>query len=135
MGARITKGAGLDIRLEKIAERSTRELRRVHSNGAQRMAETATQMAPFKSGELEGSINVLETKEVGNRKTFTVEATAPHAHYMHEGLYNLGPGSQAKDDVSPFPVGRKFMERAAAWLIRDWRFYDKARAAVRKGKK
>ncbi|MDX5412909.1 MAG: HK97 gp10 family phage protein [Rhodobacterales bacterium] len=133
MGIRITRGADLDIRLEKIAERSTRQLRRVHAEGSEKLAEVAAAMAPFKTGELEDSIMVIDTKERGNRIDRTVTVEAPHAIYMHEGFYNLGPGSQAKNDSSEHAVGRKFMERAAAWLIRDWKFYEKARAAVRKG--
>ena len=135
MGIRITRGAGLDIRLEKIAERSTRELRKVHRDGAYAMAETASEMAPFKSGELEGSIDVLETVEVGNRKTFTVQAEAPHAIYMEEGVYELGKGSREKDAASQHRVGRKFMERSAQWLHQEWGFGRKLRNAVKRGKK
>lgn len=138
MGARITRGAGLDLRLEKIAERSTRDLRHVHREGAEKLADTAREMAPVLEHRIENAIGVLETKEVGNRKTFTVEvdgSKAPHAVYMHEQIYNLGAKSQAKNATSQHQVGRKYMERAVAWLIREWRFYDKARAAVRKGKK
>lgn len=135
MGIRITHGAGLDIRLEKIAEKSSRELRRVHREGAYAMAETASEMAPFKTGELEGSIDVLETVETGNRKTFTVQAEAPHAIYMEEGIYELGPGSKEKDARSQHRVGRKFMERSVQWLHMDWDFGRKLRNAVKRGKK
>ena len=135
MGIRITRGAGLDIRLEKKAAASTRQLRRIHRDGAYAMRDTAREMAPFKTGELEGSIDVLETREVGNRKTFTVRAEARHAIYMHEGIYDLGPGSLAKDRSSQHKVGRKFMERAAVWLQREWRFGERARAAVKKALK
>lgn len=135
MGIRITRGGDFDIRLEKIAQRSTRQLRRVHQQGADKMAETASAMTPYKTGELEDSVAVVQTKEVGNRITRTVVVEAPHAVYMHEGIYNLGPGSESKNQSSEHSVGRKFMERAAAWLIRDWKFYEKARAAIRPGMK
>lgn len=135
MGIRISKGADLDIWLEKVADRSTRQLRRVHQEGAEQLAEVAAEMAPYKIGELEGSIGVEEVKQNGNRVDRRVSVKADHAIYMHEGIYDLGPGSVAKQQSTSFRVGRKFMERAAQWLIRDWRFYEKARAAVRKGKK
>lgn len=135
MGIRITRGADLDIWLEKVADRSTRQLRRVHKEGSELLAEVAAEMSPYKTGELEGSVEVEEMKQYGNRVDRRVTVEAPHAIYMHEGIYDLGPGSLAKQETSRFRVGRKFMERATQWLIRDWRFYEKARAAVRKGKK
>jgi len=136
MGAKIKRGAGLDLRLEKTAEKSTRALRNVTRDGAYELAETARQMAPVLSGDLEGSIQVTETIESGNRKDFTVGTEGvPYAIFMHEQIYELGPASQAKDNTSPHRVGRKYMERAVSWLIRDWGFYQKARAAVRKGNK
>lgn len=138
MGIRITRGAGLDIRLEKIAERSTRQLRRVHADGAEKLRETAEAMAPYKTGNLEESIFIQSTKETGNRITRTIvldDARAPYGIYMHEGIYDLGPGSEAKNNASEHTVGRKFMERAAVWLIREWKFYEKARAAIRAGMK
>jgi len=136
MGIRITRGAGLDIRLEKIAEKSTRQLRRVHRDGAYKMAEVARQMAPVLKGDLEGSIKVQETKESGNRKVFTVVTQGvKYAVYMHENIYDLGPLSQAKNEAGRFTVGRKYIERSAQWLIRDWKFYEKAKNAVRTGKK
>lgn len=136
MGIRITRGAGFDIRLEKIAEKTTRQLRRVHRDGAYAMAETARQMAPVLEGDLEGSIKVQETVEVGQRKTFTVVTEGvPYAIYMHENVYDLGPLSRAKDEAGQHRVGRKFMDRAAVWLVREWGFMRKARAAVKEGKK
>lgn len=133
MGIRITRGAGLDLRLEKTADRSTRALRRVHADGAKKLAETARAMAPVLKGDLEGSIEVQTTVEVGNRKTLTVKTEGvAHAIYMHENIYNLGPRSLEKDATSAHRVGRKYMERAAAWLINDWGFYTKAREAVKK---
>lgn len=137
MGIKISRGADLDIRLEKIAERSTRALRDVHRKGAHAMRDTAEEMVPFKTGELEGSVDVVETIETGNRKTFTVVAEASHAIYMHDGVYDLGKGSLEKQKSSRFTVGRKYMERAVAWLIRDWGLMEKSRAAVKqaKGKK
>lgn len=136
MGLRITRGADFDIRLEKIAERSTRQLRRVHADGADQLLKTAQAMAPVLTGNLEESIFIQETKEVGNRITRTIildESRAPYGVYMHEGIYNLGKLSEAKNATSEHTVGRKFMERAAAWLIRDWKFYEKARAAIKQG--
>ncbi len=136
MGIRITRGAGFDIRLEKIAEKTTRQLRRVHRDGAYAMAETAKQMAPVLEGDLEGSIKVQETIEVGQRKTFTVITEGvPYAVYMHENVYELGPLSRAKNEAGQHQVGRKFMDRAAVWLVREWGFMRKARAAVKEGKK
>lgn len=98
---------------------------------------TAQEMAPYKEGTLEGSIGVIETKEEGNRITRTVgHVDQPHyAVYMHEGIYNLGPGSQAKNAAGEHMVGRKYIERAAQWLIREWGFYERAKAAIKEGKK
>tara|TARA_R110000851_G_scaffold59347_11_gene137424 strand:- start:13140 stop:13550 length:411 start_codon:yes stop_codon:yes gene_type:complete len=136
MGIRITRGAGLDIRLEKIAQKTTRQLRRVHRDGAYKMAEVAQQMAPVLSGDLEMSIHVQETVESGQRKVFTVVADGtPYAIYMHENVYELGTLSALKDQSGQFRVGRKFIDRSAQWLIRDWKFYEKARNAVKTGKK
>lgn len=136
MGIKITRGAGLDIRLDKIAAKTTRQLRRVHRDGAYAMAETARQMAPVLEGNLEGSIKVQETIEVGQRKTFTVVTEGvPYAIYMHENIYDLGPRSTMKNESGEHRVGRKYMERAAVWLIREWGFMRKARAAVKEGKK
>lgn len=136
MGVKITRGAGLDIRLEKIASKSTRQLRRVHRDGAYQMAEVARQMAPVLTGDLEGSITVQETVESGNRKTFTVMTEGvKYALWMHENIYELGPLSQEKNSNSEHRVGRKYMERAAVWLVRDWEFNRKARDAVKRGKK
>jgi len=135
MGIKIIKGADFDIQLVKIAERSTRQLRRVHRDGAHKMAEVAQDMAPYKKGELEDSISVEEVEGVFNRKEFHVTVDAPHAVYMHEGVYSLGPGSEAKDGASPYKVGRKFMDRAADWLVQDWGLYKRLRSELRKAKK
>lgn len=135
MGIRITRGAGLDIRLEKIAERSSRQLRRVHRDASYAAADTAKQMAPVLREDLEMSIGVQETREVGNRKVFTIQAEAPHAKYMHEGIYDLGPRSRAKDESGQHAVGRKFIERALEWLHRDWGFRQKLANAMKEGKK
>ena len=134
MGIKLVRGADFDIRLERIAEKSTRALRRVNKEGAEAFADTAKQMAPYKSGTLEEDIGVIETKEVGNTITRTIGHINPpkYAIYMHEGLYSLGRGSRAKQAASQFTVGRKYIERAAQWLIQDWHFYEKCKAALRK---
>lgn len=135
MGIRLTQGADLAVRLEKRAERTTRQLRRVHRDGAFALAETIEQMVPYKTGELEGSVEVTEERGARGRKIFNIEAHAPHAVYMNEGVYNLGKGSIAKQETSAFTVGRKFIQRGKAWLMEDWGFIRKAKAAVRDGMK
>lgn len=135
MGIRITKGADLDVRLEKIADRSTRALRKVHRDSAYALKDTVEEMVPFKTGELEGSVDVVETRERGNWKDFTVEASSDHAIYMHEGIYDLGPGSVEKQQNSKHRVGRKFMERGVQWLHQDWGFREKLVKAMKGSKK
>lgn len=136
MGIKLTKGADFDFWLEKTGEDTSRAVRRIHADAADEMAQVASEMAPFKTGDLEGSIEVTEVKQYGNRVDRVVGTNGvPYAVYMHEGFYELGPGSQAKQETSRFPVGRKFMDRAADYLINEWGLYRRLRDAVKRGLK
>lgn len=142
MGIRIKNNSGARVAttLTKICDRSTRELRRVHRDAAMKIAEVAEQMAPFKTGQLEGSIDVEESAGVDRRKVFTVSASAindgfDYAPAMHEGEYNLGPGSERKQSKSNFTVGRKYLSRAVDWIIDVWDLPGRARRAVRNGRR
>lgn len=134
MGIRVRKGntARLGTKLVKIAERSTRELRRTHRDAAYTVRDVAEEMAPFKTGELEGSIEVWEQRGAGGRKVFEIGTQGVnHAIYMHESVYDLGPGSREKQRSSRFIVGRKFIERAVAYVLQRWGYAERARKAVR----
>jgi len=121
----------LSIKLNKIAAKSTRALRRVHRDGSYKLRDVAIEMSPFKRGDLESSIDVEEKRETNGRKSFQIKATAKHAIFMHEGQYQLGPGSLAKQASSRFRVGRMFMFRAAQYIKYEWGLADKAKKAVR----
>lgn len=136
MGIRVRPGsiARLSHQLDKISDTSTRELRRVARDGAFAMRDVAREMAPFKIGDLEGSIEVEEEITFSTRrKTFEIQTTGiPYAIFMHEHFYELGPGSSAKQGRSRFTVGRKYMSRALDWLINDWGLYERGRRAVKR---
>lgn len=136
MGIRIKNGGAqrLSVRLEKMAVASTRQLRRVHRDGAYLMQGVAQEMAPFKKGALEGSIEVVESRDGASRKVFEIQTSGVrYAGYIHEGVYDLGPGSLAKQSGGRFKVGRKFLSRALDWLRRDWDIIGRSRRAVSRG--
>lgn len=131
MGLRVKRQFG-GLTLEKYAERSTRQLRRVHQQAADRIAEVAAEMAPRLIGDLEDSIEVMNARGQGGRTIFSVSYSAPYGIYMHEGVYNLGPLSAEKDAAGEFRVGRKFLERASDQVLYNEAYLkDAYRAAVR----
>lgn len=131
MGLRVKRQFG-GLTLEKYAERSTRQLRRVHQQAADRIAEVAAEMAPRLTGDLEDSIEVMNARGQGGRTIFSVSYSAPYGIYMHEGVYNLGPLSAEKDAMGEFRVGRKFLERASDQVLYNEGYLkDAYRAAVR----
>jgi hypothetical protein len=133
MGMKIKRRNQLGFGLEKYAKRSTRALRRVQWEGANEIAETASEMAPFKTGDLESSMEILREAASGGRVTYVVRPSPSilYATRMHESVYNLGPGSVEKSKSSRFPVGRKYLSRAVDYVINDLKLMERARRAVR----
>ena len=125
------------IKLEKTADKTTRALRRVNEQAAKEMAEVASEMAPELTGELSLDVSVVRQTETSRRSSYTVGHLNPprYAVYMHEGVYNLGPYSREKQAKSRHRVGRKYIERAAHYIIHDWDLYGKARKAIRENHK
>ncbi|BAF60365.1 hypothetical protein PTH_2184 [Pelotomaculum thermopropionicum SI] len=88
------------------------------------LARTSSEAAPHDKGILEKSY-AKEVTASGDKVDGTVEFSVKetysggnfnYALKMHEGTYNLGPGSQAKPGGSGmsgkhYAVGRKFLER------------------------
>jgi hypothetical protein len=131
MGLKYRSTGGFGVSLIKYAERSTRQLRRVHRNTAERVAEVAAEMAPELTGDLADSMEIMNSRGEMGRVIYTVTYSAPYGIYMHEGVYNLGPISAQKDADGEFRVGRKFMERAAAHVVHTEGFAKQAYKAVR----
>lgn len=132
MGIRVKRAGQIGLKLEKSADRSTRQLRRLHRQASLEVAETAQLMAPRKTGRLESGIFIEESYE-GRRKVFRikVDPSIPYAVKMHESTYNLGPGSLAKQEGGIFRVGRKYIERAAQHVLKTGRYVERAREIVR----
>lgn len=94
--------------------------------------DVAREMAPSKTGDLEISIDVEEGRDIRRRKTFEIGTVGvEYAGYMHEGSYNLGPGSQAKQGGARFRIGRKFLSRALQYIRDDYDFVGRANRAVK----
>lgn len=77
----------------------------------------AKDLAPFKEGHLTESIRGEVEKErdgnmIGIVYVPSNHQAASYAVKMHEGTYNLGPGSVAKQQRVGKTVGRKFITRA-----------------------
>lgn len=76
----------------------------------------AKDRSPIDEGHLTGDIiNKTETVPSGAAAVIFVPVNAASASYavrMHEGLYELGPGSLAKQGRTGKTVGRKFIVRA-----------------------
>jgi len=139
MGIRI-RGRRRDVgaRLDKYGDRSTRALRRVHRDAAEKLAEVAGQMAPYDSredgkGHLEDSFVVETVRTTRNRVSYVVRSVGlKYAIWTHEAQYNLGPDSIAKSAGSPFVVGRKYLSRAVDYITGEWGLGARARQALRR---
>lgn len=131
MGLKVKNESSVGLGLLKYGDRTTRALRHVQEKGAKEIAQVADEMAPYKTGELVDSIEIFTEKE-GRRTSKIVRVQAPHAAKMHESHYNLGPGSLEKQESSRFVVGRKYLERAAKYVLYEGGLLDRARQAMRK---
>ncbi len=134
MGMKIKNRGAMGVGLAKYAQRSTRALRRVQAEAAEELANAASEMAPFKTGDLESSMEVLREKGGGGRVTYVIRPSPdiPYATRMHEEIYELGPGSIEKSESSRFPVGRKYLSRAVDYIVNDWGLMRRAKEAMRK---
>lgn len=139
MGIKVKRARATAVRLEKMQVETTRQLRRVHRDGSYMLAEVAREMTPYKEGVLESSVEVGEERGVRGRKVFTVSAYAVnpktgfvYSTWIHEGIYDLGKDSIAKQQRVRHKVGRKFMERATRWIIDVWGLHARAEAAVQR---
>ncbi|MEG0062979.1 MAG: HK97 gp10 family phage protein [Pseudomonas sp.] len=95
---------------------------------AELVATEARLNAPVDTGELENAISTIEDRTRNSKGQFgqvTIRVGVDtsklkledHKGYdysipMHEGTYNLGPKSQAKQDAQGNIVGPKYLERA-----------------------
>lgn len=139
MGIRLRNAGAqrLKIKFDRLATEGSKAAREAHREVAEEVAHIAQQMAPFKEGDLEGSIEVRRRRETTGISTLEVSTQGiAYATEMHEGDYELGAGSVAKDSGSPYRVGRKFLSRALGYVRRDRRstniFIDKIRSALRR---
>lgn len=143
MGLRLTQGKGLSVKLAKISDRSTRQLRRVHHDAAEQIAETAGEMAPRLDGHLEQSFRISERRGLANRLILFVQARHlynpktgfDYSVFTHEAEYELGELSRAKDQAGKHRVGRKYLSRALQHVDRDQGLLARMINAVRKGQK
>jgi len=93
--------------------------------------------SPVDEGNLEGAHKV-ERSGAGNKRTVAVTVldyfrgvnVGRYVDRMHEGIYRLGPKSQAKARALGKRVGRKFLERA--FKSRLYRLEQRIRGAVRR---
>lgn len=134
MGVRIRRRNTIGVKLEKHAQKTTRALRRVQADAANEVAQVASEMAPFKTGDLESSMEVVREVGARGRVAYVVRPSPaiPYATRMHEEVYNLGPGSVEKSETSRFPVGRKYLSRAIDYIVGEWGLMRRAKEAVRK---
>lgn len=137
MGLRVEGTRDLAIKLERDAEKSSRALRRLQQQAAEQIEQTAKQMAPVDTGNLESAVTRATdyNKVVREDYVFVDESQAPYAIYMHESVYELGPKSAQKQANYPFPVGRKFLDRAVEYVMQTMGYFEKARDAVERNLK
>lgn len=109
-------------RVSQVHGRAVVEINDAMEIGVRRIANTAREMAPVDEGNLESSIKF---RNEGRRRKWAayVDETVPddtgnytigdYIDFIHNGLYNLGPKSIAKQGASTgVMVGPRFMERA-----------------------
>jgi HK97 gp10 family phage protein len=124
MAIKITGIDNLLTNLSQVGERAVRGVSDEIKQGAEDIKDLAKLQAPIDEGNLEDAIKVdVDRSGVkgriqafvyvdGSVTTDDGKAVEDYAMQMHEGTYNLGPRSQAKDSAVGGGVGRKFLERA-----------------------
>ena len=137
MGIEIQGVSEVNALLRRTADRtSKRQLVRLRK-GVEDVTRKAKEFAPVDDGYLEGAITAVATRlnTFNHRYEFMVGVDKAllgpgksiygfdYDVEMHEGVYNLGPLSQQKQQVSGKRVGPKYLARALeeveAGLIRD----------------
>lgn len=124
-GLRISGVQATLAKLERIGKRTNKAALRIVRAGAKDIADRASDYAPVDQGDLENSIVVEEDRRGNDRIVFYVGVDPSklgegYWRYgfrydieMHEGVYNPGPLSQAKNArVGGSGVGPKYLERA-----------------------
>lgn len=90
------------------------------NDAANDLARTSAEAAPIDDGDLRGSVEVRPAKARGQTRSISAEVSfghdAPHAIYMHEMSYNLGPRSSSSPGGTgmsgkSYSVGNKYLER------------------------
>lgn len=114
-------------RLENQHEKTNRKALAAMRKGAEEIVNLARAQAPVDKHNLERAIISQEDRlGFNNRVRIAIfidesrgvpgradKRIGDYARRMHEGVYNLGEKSQAKQDANPsIRVGRKFMTRA-----------------------
>jgi HK97 gp10 family phage protein len=109
------------LSLRNIGERVAENARKTMHRAADKIVERARLMAPVDEGNLEEAIQ-KDIKYEGKRNRLAIDIVimdtvngvnvADYATYMHEGSYNLGPLSQAKQASTGVTVGPGFITRA-----------------------
>lgn len=101
--------------LQRAAEAARRGARKAIVQEGEHVKEHSQGNAPVDLHNLENAHEVSSEAD-SNKIVVTVSVGGgevdDYALAMHEGVYNLGAGSQAKQAGSDRMVGRKFLERA-----------------------
>ncbi len=105
--------SGVEKALESVPRRAFGALNECTNE----VSDEAKAQAPFREGHLEASITGQVEKDrdgnmIGIVYVPSNHQAASYAVKMHEGTYNLGPGSVAKQIRVGKTVGRKFITRA-----------------------
>lgn len=129
----ILKNRGFVLReLKSMPIRARRGyMNKLRSKG-KKVVRRAIEYAPVDKGNLEAAIQMEELFAKGAIIFSVAESVngvnvSDYAIHMHEGVYNLGPGSRAKD-AGTGTVGRKYLERAVEDEVED--FEDELAAAI-----
>jgi hypothetical protein len=120
MGVKLIGIDSVSALLIQDGKRATSAALRQMRKEAKIIKELSVANSPVDEGNLEAAHAVEEIKK-GNERTVIevgvggivngVDVDA-YATEMHEGLYSLGPRSEAKQASNGHIVGRKFLERA-----------------------
>ena len=113
---KISGAAGVALAMRHAAGKVPNLARKRMHRGANRIVRNARKMAPYLTGALERSIQKVVAYGYRNRLRIDIVVGGGEVDryviQMHEGDYELGPESQAKQDRQKEIVGPKFLERA-----------------------
>lgn len=107
--------------MSRDGETTTKRALRQQRKAAQKVMEESIANAPVDKGNLEAAHEITERRGSANRVETTVEVGGvvngvdvdDYAWEMHEGDYDLGPRSAAKQASDPsHAVGREYLQRA-----------------------